>query len=113
MRSLPLLAAIALTACAYGPEHLEAVKQSVDSRLEYAYYTRDDRPAGLKPNQTNCVGFAREYVKEARANGLMPVPFVCKMPDGQYHKAVQVGEWVLDNRYPMVVPIQGYDCKPI
>lgn len=112
MRSL-LLTLPLLTACAHAPAPLEAAKASVDNRLEYAYFTGNNRPDGLEPHQTNCVGFSKAYTQAAKEKGFLPVRFNCRTPRGEVHQAVQVGEWVLDNRYTMVVPMQGYDCKPI
>ena len=103
---LPLLAACA-------PAHLEQAKASVDNRLEYAYFTGNNRPVHLEPHQTNCVGFSKAYEAELQQQGKLAVRFLCKTPSGQAHMAVLSEGYVLDNRYSMPVPIDGYDCKPI
>lgn len=111
MRALLLLPL--LTACAHAPAELTAAKASVDSRLEYAHYYGDNRPAHLEAHEVNCKGFSKAYEAELRQANLKAVRFICLTPDGEPHMAVVSGEWVLDNRYSAPVALKGYDCNPI
>lgn len=104
---------IFLTACSYGPAHLEQAKASVDKRMTFVSYYGWKRPAGMPYNQGNCAAFAKAYRAELKRKGYDGKVFGCILPDGEHHAALQVGEWVLDNRYPMVVPLEGYECKQI
>ncbi len=106
MRSLIFLPLLA--ACA--PAHLEQAKANVDSRMTYVMYKGWHKPAHLKPNEGKCIDYAKAYVSELKGNA---VRFNCYTSQGEYHQAVIVGDWVLDNRYKVVVPFDGYDCKPI
>lgn len=107
MRSLLLFPLLA--ACA--PAHLEQAKARVDSRMTYVMYDGWHKPAHLGPNEGKCIDYANAYVSELP--GVPAVKFNCTTNAGEYHQAVMVGDWVLDNRYRMVVPFDGYDCKPI
>jgi hypothetical protein len=111
MRSLLLIPFLA--SCAIAPAHLEQAKANVDSWAQYAYYKGNNRPYGLPANFGNCLFFAKAYELELKEAGYVGMRFVCRLPDGQYHAATYSNGWVLDNRYRMVVPFDGYDCKPI
>jgi hypothetical protein len=57
----------------------------------------------------NCTKYTLEYLKVVSRG----TPIICITPQGEKHRAVVVGDWVLDNRYSLVVPLDGYDCKLI
>ena len=100
-----------LTACAHAPAELEAAKASVDSHYTYSYRMTSMVTERARPEDgtANCTKYALEYLK-AVSRG---TPIICITPWGEKHRAVVVGDWVLDNRYNMVVPLNGYDCKLI
>lgn len=102
-----------LTACVSAPAHLEQAKARVDNWGQYVYYEGKNRPDGLPANFGNCMFFAKAYELELKEAGHIGVRFICRLPDGQYHAATYSEGWVLDNRYKMVVPFDGYDCKPV
>ena len=97
-----------LTACA--PAYLEQAKARVDSSMTYVMYDGWHKPAHLGPNEGKCIDYANAYVSELP--GVPAVKFNCTTSRGTYHQAVKVGEWVLDNRYRMVVNFNDYDCEP-
>jgi len=110
MRSLIFLPLLA--ACA--PAHLEQAKASVDNRMEHVNYSGWSRPAGMPENKGNCAAFALAYWKELKQAGHNPpLPVACTLPSGERHAVLKYDGYVLDNRYSMPVPIDGYDCKPI
>lgn len=109
MRSLLLLPLLA--SCATAPAHLEQAKASVDSRYTHSYRMTSMVTERARPDDgtANCTKYALEYLKVVPRG----TPIICITPQGEKHRAVVVGDWVLDNRYNMVVPLDGYDCKLI
>lgn len=102
------------------PSELAEAKRVVDSRLQYVFYKsrvrrvgntvvsiEERRPAGLRPNQGNCVAYAKAYRAELGGRGKY---VIYKLPDGTDHIALAVDGWVLDNRERWVVK-QGKNCK--
>jgi hypothetical protein len=118
MRSLLLILPL-LTACAHAPAELTAAKASVDSRYTYSYRmtSRDYERSRPEDGTANCSKYAVEYwvAVMVRGYGLDRSKAIeCVLPSGVKHSVVVIDNtWVLDNRYPMVVNINNYDCKPI
>lgn len=116
MQNIPRIIALLplLTACAHAPAELSIAKTRVDGGMTYIPYNSWVKPGDVPEDQGNCAAFAVAYWAELRKLGVKAdLPVACTLPSGQRHAALIVGDWVLDNRYNMVVNLNDYDCKPI
>lgn len=112
MRLFSLLA-LPLIACATAPVELEAIKQAVDSRASYAYYTGWDKRLLSEGNSGNCAAFAHTYQQEALAREIPLSVTACKLTGGQTHAFAMTYDrkWALDIRHKFVVPLDSVGCE--
>ena len=107
-----LVAVLLLAGCATAPAHLADAKRSVDSRMDYVYYTGWLKPAWVDENQGNCAAFSLAYATELREMGYRaPLATTCRLPDGTGHAVLDVDGWRLDNRYGYVMRTIESDCR--
>lgn len=109
---MKFLLALPLAACATAPIELEAIKQAVDARATYAYYTGWDKRVLQKGDAGNCAAFAHSYQNEGIARGIPLVATDCKLKGGQTHAFAMTFDkkWALDIRHKSVVPLEDVGC---
>lgn len=102
-----------LVGCSTAPHDLQAIKNSVDGRIEYQRYaTRDYSYIGAEGGKGNCAVFAETYRQELRRAGYHANVAKCVLRDGRGHAFAYTADgWVLDNRFANVGRVDAVGCK--
>jgi len=106
-----------ISGCASVPSQLDGAKRSVDDRFTYSYRVtspQEEVARGID-GTANCTRFSMEYYKSLISHGVQTKriqEIVCRLPDGTPHRYLVVdGQWVLDNRFSGVMPVEFQDCR--